>query len=68
MDERRLPTRARQYRVLCELQGKKRKEGKRRQIHHLDSNLGNGVANGGDGGGDGDGNGDDDGERKRRKI
>ena len=35
-------------RVLCELRGKKKKEGKRRRIHHLDSNLGSGVANGGE--------------------
>ena len=35
-------------RVLCELWGKKREEGKRRRIHHLDSNLSRGVANGGE--------------------
>ena len=32
-------------RVLCELRGKKRMEGKRRWIHHLDSNLGSDAAN-----------------------
>ena len=35
-------------RVLCELRGKKRKEGKHRRIHHLDSNLSSGVVNGGE--------------------
>ena len=56
-DGRRLPTRARQYRVLCELRGKKRKEGKHRRIHHLDSNLGSGVANDGEAAGGASGGG-----------
>ena len=44
-------------RMWCELQGKKRKEGKRRWIHHLDSNLGSGVANGGEAAGGASGGG-----------
>ena len=44
-------------RVLCELRGKKRKEGKHRRIHHLDSNLGSGVANDGEAAGGASGGG-----------
>ena len=55
--------------MLCELRGKKRKEGKHRWIHHLDSNLDSGVASGGEAvGGASGGDGDGDGERRRRKI
>ena len=44
-------------RVLCELRGKKRKEGKHRRIHHHDSNLDSGVANSGEAAGGASGGG-----------